>query len=95
MISQPHDGRHPVPLNKIVNRYYRAMSHLGPACQLVDEGVIFDNAGKQPRVCAEFKNTPGGKTTCQLISPTPLWVAAWEIELTDLFGQSLIKIRTD
>jgi predicted ABC-type ATPase len=86
------EGGHPVPLNKIVNRYYRAMSHLGPACQLVDDGVIFDNSGKQPRVVAEFKSRPDGKITCQLVPPTPLWVAAWDVELTDLFGQLLVKI---
>lgn len=86
------EGGHPVPLNKIVNRYYRAMSHLGPACQLVDEGMVFDNSGPKLRVVAEFKNTPDGKTSCQLVRPTPYWVAAWDIELTDLFGQSLIKL---
>jgi predicted ABC-type ATPase len=86
------EGGHPVPLNKIVNRYYRAMSHLGPACQLVDQGMIWDNSGTDLRVVAEFKNTPDGKTTCQLIRPIPYWVAAWDVELTDLFGQSLIKI---
>jgi predicted ABC-type ATPase len=86
------EGGHPVPLNKIVNRYYRAMSHLGPACQLVDEGAVFDNSGKEPRVVAEFKNMPDGTTTFQLVRPTPFWVTAWEVELADLVGLSLVKI---
>jgi predicted ABC-type ATPase len=86
------DGGHPVPLNKIVNRYYRAMSHLGPACQMVDEGMVFDNSGSKLRPVAQFKNSTTGTTTCQLLRPTPFWVAAWEVELTDLVGQSLVKI---
>lgn len=63
-------GRHDVPKNKIISRYYRSLDLLTEAVKHSNRAYIFDNSGKKSFLIAEVTNaeTLEIKTTS-----LPLW----------------------
>jgi predicted ABC-type ATPase len=70
-------GGHPVPLDKIISRYHRAMKNLAPACRLVDDANLYDNT-VQLRLAAQYRHADRLIT---IIEPSPNWITLWHAEL--------------
>ena len=70
-------GGHPVPLDKIISRYHRAMKNLAPACRLVDDANLFDNT-VQMRLAAQFVRD---SRLITIVDPCPDWVGRWHAEM--------------
>jgi len=71
------EGGHAVPIDKIASRYVRTMSHLAPACLLVDEAFLFDNSSSEMRLVASLSNTLSGGVTYRFVPPIPAWIERW------------------
>jgi predicted ABC-type ATPase len=74
-------GGHPVPLDKIISRYHRAMKNLAPACRLVDDANLYDNT-VQLRLAAQYRHDDRLTT---IIEPSPNWISLWHAEMQRLF----------
>jgi predicted ABC-type ATPase len=70
-------GGHPVPHDKIISRYHRAMKNLAPACRLVDDANLYDNTA-QLRLAAQHIRA-GHLIT--IIEPSPNWIRLWHAEM--------------
>jgi predicted ABC-type ATPase len=67
------EGGHPVPENKVIERYFRCMALLPEALRLCERAYLFDNSGSVSRLVAR---TEGG-VNLHLESPRiPRWVQA-------------------
>jgi len=75
------EGGHDVPLDKISARYARTMSHLAPACKLVDEAFLFDNSTSEMRLRASFAVGPAGEPVFRFVPPLPAWIEKWAAEM--------------
>lgn len=62
-------GGHPVPDDKIEDRYDRSRSLLLEAGRLVDRAYLFDNSAREHRLVAEFE-----AGSLAVIPPVPAWL---------------------
>jgi predicted ABC-type ATPase len=77
------EGGHPVPTEKIIDRYRRSLGNLVPASLVADETALFDNSGLNMRVAAKLYNPQDGPRTFTLFEPLPAWVRVWAYEIAD------------
>jgi len=80
------EGGHPVPVEKIIERYRRTMGFLAPACMLVDEAALFDNSGSAMRAVAHLKRDGAAPPMFCFVKPLPNWVIAWGHEMASLLA---------
>jgi len=75
-IRKAQDG-HPVPPEKIVDRYYKSLQNLRPAVMETYRSYIFDNSGVFNKLVAETKEDEG-----KLLNPdnTPNWVVKYLVD---------------
>lgn len=69
--SRVAKGGHPVPPEKIIERYYRSLELLLPAIKQTDRAYLFDNSGDEPHLLAEITN---GREVSYQVAEVPQWV---------------------
>lgn len=67
--SRVEQGGHPVPADKILERYGRSLSLLKEAVASTNRAYIFDNSAESHELVAEYKNNQ----LCQLSTDPPEW----------------------
>ncbi len=77
-------GGHDVPVDKIIARYRRTMSHLAPACMKIDEAFLFDNSTETMRLAASIDRTNPAAPVFRFVEPLPTWIVAWGEEMAAL-----------
>jgi hypothetical protein len=60
------------------------MSHLAPACRLVDDAFLFDNSTSEMRLVASIANSSGSEPVFRLVEPLPAWVEKWAADMKAL-----------
>ncbi len=81
-------GGHDVPVDKIIARYRRTMSHLAPACLQVDEAFLFDNSTETMRLTASMDRRIRDAPKFRFEEPLPTWIIAWGEEMAALLKRS-------
>lgn len=66
-------GGHPVPVEKIISRYYRSLNLLPQAVNNTDRAYIFDNSGEESILLAEVENGTDLKYCTEML---PYWFAS-------------------
>jgi predicted ABC-type ATPase len=77
-------GGHPVPKQKIIDRYYRSISLLKEAIQFTNRAYIFDNSGEQSLWMVEITNGTEWEDKSDFIHP-------WFVETYNYFKPKDIK----
>jgi len=67
------DGGHPVPIDKIISRYYRSISNAIKAIPLTDRAYFYDNSIENKQAELQFRTT-GKVFQKKYQRPFPFWV---------------------
>jgi predicted ABC-type ATPase len=85
-------GRHAVPLEKILSRYEKSMRNLKPACALAGRVYLYDNSeeDREARLCARLHN---GQVRKVYGAPPHGWVKRWWDFRITLSFQTFARLR--
>jgi predicted ABC-type ATPase len=67
------EGGHPVPANRILERYPRTLAHLIDAVRLADAAVLYDSHDATPPDTLTAVALCKGDWTKELVQPQPAW----------------------
>lgn len=70
-------GGHPVPEDKIIERYHKSIALLTEACQVAHRAYIFDNSGAEHKLPAEVTDFDTIRLATSVISPWLLETDLW------------------
>jgi predicted ABC-type ATPase len=85
------EGGHPVPDDKVIARYRRAMEYLVPASMEVDEVSLFDNSGSTMRLAAQLLWPVQEPPNFKFYEPIPQWIQAWANEIMPVIREAAIR----
>ena len=70
-------GGHPVPDDKVIDRYHKSIDLMTAACEVAHRAYIFDNSGARHKLLAEVTDFDTIRLETSVINPWLLGTALW------------------
>lgn len=70
-------GGHPVPDDKVIDRYHKSIALMTEACEVAHRAYIFDNSGSKHKLLAEVTDFDSIRLESSVINPWLLGTELW------------------
>lgn len=77
--SRVLQGGHPVPDDKVIDRYHKSIALMTEACEIAHRAFIFDNSGSKHKLLAAVTDFESVELKSSVMSPWFIETKLWKI----------------